>query len=155
MKTPEIKQSEKLGMVCYDIRGPVLERAKQLEEEGHRILKLNIGNPAVFGLNAPDEIIQDVIRNLPSAEGYCDSKGLFSARKAIMQECQRLGIMDVDIDDIYLGNGVSELITLSMQALLNNGDEVLIPAPDYPLWTAAVSLSGGRPIHYHCDEQAD
>jgi alanine-synthesizing transaminase len=142
-------------MVCYDIRGPVLERAKQLEEEGHRILKLNIGNPAVFGLNAPDEIIQDVIRNLPSAEGYCDSKGLFSARKAIMQECQRLGIMDVDIDDIYLGNGVSELITLSMQALLNNGDEVLIPAPDYPLWTAAVSLSGGRPIHYHCDEQAD
>ena len=155
MKTPEIKQSEKLGMVCYDIRGPVLERAKQLEEEGHRILKLNIGNPAVFGLNAPDEIIQDVIRNLPSAEGYCDSKGLFSARKAIMQECQRLGIMNVDIDDIYLGNGVSELITLSMQALLNNGDEVLIPAPDYPLWTAAVSLSGGRPIHYHCDEQAD
>src|SRR5210317_636152 len=155
MKTTEIKQSEKLGMVCYDIRGPVLERAKQLEEEGHRILKLNIGNPAVFGLNAPDEIIQDVIRNLPSAEGYCDSKGLFSARKAIMQECQRLGIMDVDIDDIYLGNGVSELITLSMQALLNNGDEVLIPAPDYPLWTAAVSLSGGRPIHYHCDEQAD
>ena len=155
MKTTEIKQSEKLGMVCYDIRGPVLERAKQLEEEGYRILKLNIGNPAVFGLNAPDEIIQDVIRNLPSAEGYCDSKGLFSARKAIMQECQRLGIMDVDIDDIYLGNGVSELITLSMQALLNNGDEVLIPAPDYPLWTAAVSLSGGRPIHYHCDEQAD
>jgi alanine-synthesizing transaminase len=155
MKTTEIKQSEKLGMVCYDIRGPVLERAKQLEEEGHRILKLNIGNPAVFGLNAPDEIIQDVIRNLPSAEGYCDSKGLFSARKAIMQECQRLGIMDVDIDDIYLGNGVSELITLSMQALLNNGDEVLIPAPDYPLWTAAVSLSGGRPIHYHCDEEAD
>jgi alanine-synthesizing transaminase len=155
MKTTEIKQSEKLGMVCYDIRGPVLERAKQLEEEGHRILKLNIGNPAVFGLNAPDEIIQDVIRNLPSAEGYCDSKGLFSARKAIMQECQRLGIMDVDIDDIYLGNGVSELITLSMQALLNNGDEVLIPAPDYPLWTAAVSLSGGTPIHYHCDEQAD
>jgi alanine-synthesizing transaminase len=155
MKTTEIKQSEKLGMVCYDIRGPVLERAKQLEEEGHRILKLNIGNPAVFGLNAPDEIIQDVIRNLPSAEGYCDSKGLFSARKAIMQECQRLGIMDVDIDDIYLGNGVSELITLSMQALLNNGDEVLIPAPDYPLWTAAVSLSGGRPVHYHCDEQAD
>jgi len=155
MKTTEIKQSDKLGMVCYDIRGPVLERAKQLEEEGHRILKLNIGNPAVFGLNAPDEIIQDVIRNLPSAEGYCDSKGLFSARKAIMQECQRLGIMDVDIDDIYLGNGVSELITLSMQALLNNGDEVLIPAPDYPLWTAAVSLSGGRPIHYHCDEQAD
>ena len=142
-------------MVCYDIRGPVLERSKQLEEEGHRILRLNIGNPAVFGLNAPDEIIQDVIRNLPTAEGYCDSKGLFSARKAIMQECQRLGVMDVEIDDIYLGNGVSELITLSMQALLNNGDEVLIPAPDYPLWTAAVSLSGGNPIHYHCDEQAD
>jgi len=155
MKTKEIKQSDKLGMVCYDIRGPVLERSKQLEEEGHRILRLNIGNPAVFGLNAPDEIIQDVIRNLPTAEGYCDSKGLFSARKAIMQECQRLGVMDVEIDDIYLGNGVSELITLSMQALLNNGDEVLIPAPDYPLWTAAVSLSGGNPIHYHCDEQAD
>lgn len=151
----EIKQSEKLDRVCYDIRGPVLERSKQLEEEGHRILKLNIGNPAVFGLNAPDEILQDVIRNLSSAEAYCDSKGLFSARKAIMQECQRFGIMDVDIDDIYLGNGVSELITLSMQALLNNGDEVLIPAPDYPLWTAAVSLSGGTPVHYVCDETAD
>lgn len=149
----EIKQSEKLDRVCYDIRGPVLDRAKQLEEDGHRILKLNIGNPAVFDLNAPDEIIQDVIRNLPSAEAYCDSKGLFSARKAIMQECQRYGIMDVDIDDIYLGNGVSELITLSMQALLNNGDEVLIPAPDYPLWTAAVSLSGGTAVHYRCDEE--
>jgi len=153
MKT--ITQSDKLSRVCYDIRGPVLERAKQLEEEGQRILKLNIGNPAVFDLNAPDEILQDVIRNLPSAEAYCDSKGLFTARKAIMQECQRLGILDVEVDDIYLGNGVSELITLSMQALLNNGDEVLIPAPDYPLWTAAVSLSGGTPVHYLCDEQAD
>ena len=155
MKTKEIKQSEKLGMVCYDIRGPVLERSKLLEEEGHRILRLNIGNPAVFGLNAPDEIIQDVIRNLPTAEGYCDSKGLFSARKAIMQECQRLDVRNIEIDDIYLGNGVSELITMAMQALLNNGDEVLVPAPDYPLWTAAVSLSGGTAVHYVCDEQED
>ncbi len=151
----QLNQSDKLSHVCYDIRGPVLERAKQLEEDGQRILKLNIGNPAVFGLNAPDEIIQDVIRNLSSAEAYCDSKGLFSARKAIMQECQRFGMRDVEIDDIYLGNGVSELITLSMQALLNNGDEVLIPAPDYPLWTAAAALSGGTPVHYRCDEQAD
>ena len=155
MKTPEIKQSEKLGMVCYDIRGPVLERAKQLEEEGHRILKLNIGNPAPFGFEAPDEIIQDVIRNLSNAQGYSDSKGLFSARKAIMQECQQLQIKGVDINDIYLGNGVSELIVMAMQALLNNGDEVLIPAPDYPLWTAAVSLAGGTPVHYVCDEAAD
>ena len=153
MKT--VKQSDKLSAVCYDIRGPVLEEAKRLEEEGHRILKLNIGNPAAFGLEAPDEIIQDVILNLPNAQGYSDSKGLFSARKAIMQECQRLEIPGVEINDIYLGNGVSELITMCMQALLNNGDEVLIPAPDYPLWTAAVSLGGGTPVHYVCDEQAD
>ena len=151
----KIKQSDKLLKVCYDIRGPVLEEAKRLEEEGHRILKLNIGNPAPFGFEAPDEIIQDVIRNLPNAQGYSDSKGLFSARKAIMQECQQLQIAGVDIEDIYLGNGVSELIVMSMQALLNNGDEVLIPAPDYPLWTAAVSLSGGVPVHYHCDEASD
>ena len=151
----KIKQSDKLLKVCYDIRGPVLEEAKRLEEEGHRILKLNIGNPAPFGFEAPDEIIQDVIRNLPNAQGYSDSKGLFSARKAIMQECQQLQIVGVDIEDIYLGNGVSELIVMSMQALLNNGDEVLIPAPDYPLWTAAVSLSGGVPVHYHCDEASD
>lgn len=151
----KIRQSDKLAKVCYDIRGPVLEEAKRLEEEGNRILKLNIGNPAAFGFEAPEEIIQDVIRNLPNAQGYSDSKGLFSARKAIMQECQQIGIDGVEIDDIYLGNGVSELIVMAMQALLNNGDEVLVPAPDYPLWTAAVSLGGGNPIHYICDEQAD
>ncbi len=151
----KIRQSDKLSKVCYDIRGPVLEEAKRLEEEGHRILKLNIGNPAPFGFEAPDEIIQDVIRNLSNAQGYSDSKGLFSARKAIMQECQKLQIGGVDIGDIYLGNGVSELIVMSMQALLNNSDEVLIPAPDYPLWTAAVSLAGGTPVHYVCDEGAD
>jgi len=151
----KIRQSEKLAKVCYDIRGPVLEEAKRLEEEGNRILKLNIGNPAAFGFEAPEEIIQDVIRNLTNAQGYSDSKGLFSARKAIMQECQQIGIDGVDIDDIYLGNGVSELIVMAMQALLNNGDEVLVPAPDYPLWTAAVSLGGGTPVHYVCDEQAD
>jgi alanine-synthesizing transaminase len=153
MKT--IEQSHKLDNVCYDIRGPILEEAKRLEEEGHRILKLNIGNPAPFGFNAPDEILQDVIHNLANAQGYSDSKGLFSARKAIMQECQKLNIPDIDIEDIYLGNGVSELITMSMQALLNNDDEVLIPAPDYPLWTASVSLAGGNPVHYVCDESAD
>ncbi|MES3006342.1 MAG: pyridoxal phosphate-dependent aminotransferase [Pseudomonadota bacterium] len=151
----KIRQSDKLSKVCYDIRGPVLEEAKRLEEEGHRILKLNIGNPAAFGFEAPDEIIQDVIRNLSNAQGYSDSKGLFSARKAIMQECQKLEISGVDIGDIYLGNGVSELIVMAMQALLNNGDEVLLPAPDYPLWTAAVSLAGGTPVHYVCDEAAD
>ena len=151
----KVYQSDKLGNVCYDIRGPVLEEAKKLEEEGHQILKLNIGNPAAFGFNAPDEILHDVIHNLSAAQGYCDSKGLFSARKAIMQECQRLDIRNIEIDDIYLGNGVSELITMAMQALLNNGDEVLVPAPDYPLWTAAVSLSGGTAVHYVCDEQQD
>lgn len=151
----KVYQSDKLGNVCYDIRGPVLEEAKRLEEEGHQILKLNIGNPAPFGFNAPDEILHDVIHNLSAAQGYSDSKGLFSARKAIMQECQRLNVRNVEIDDIYLGNGVSELITMAMQALLNNGDEVLVPAPDYPLWTAAVSLSGGTAVHYLCDEQAD
>lgn len=150
-----IGQSAKLRNVCYDIRGPVLEEAKRLEEEGHQILKLNIGNPAPFGFNAPDEILYDVIHNLANAQGYCDSKGLYSARKAIMQECQRLEVHGVEIDDIYLGNGVSELITMAMQALLDDGDEVLIPAPDYPLWTAAVSLSGGTPVHYLCDEEAD
>ena len=151
----QIGQSEKLAKVCYDIRGPVLEVAKQLEEDGNRILKLNIGNPAPFGFDAPDEILQDVIRNLNNAQGYSDSKGLFSARKAIMQECQQIGIDGVDIEDIYLGNGVSELIVMSMQALLNNNDEVLVPAPDYPLWTAAFSLAGGNPVHYVCDEAAD
>lgn len=150
MKT--IKKSDKLANVCYDIRGPVLQEALRLEEEGHRIIKLNVGNPASFGFDAPDEIIQDVIRNLPAAQGYSESKGIFSARKAIMQDCQLHGIFDISINDIILGNGVSELIVLATQALLNNGDEVLIPSPDYPLWTAAVNLSGGKPIHYLCDE---
>lgn len=148
----KIGKSNKLTHVCYDIRGPVLEEAKRLEEEGHRILKLNIGNPAPFGFEAPDEILQDVIYNLPTAQGYCDSKGIFSARKAVVQQYQSRGVMTVGLEDIYLGNGVSELIVMAMQALLNNGDEMLIPAPDYPLWTAAVSLSGGKPVHYLCDE---
>lgn len=151
----QVSKSNKLANVCYDIRGPVLKHAKRLEEEGHRILKLSIGNPAPFGFEAPEEILQDVIRNLPTAQGYSDSKGLFSARKAVMQYYQRKQVEGVGIEDIYLGNGVSELIVMSMQALLNNGDEVLIPAPDYPLWTAAVSLAGGKPVHYLCDEQAN
>lgn len=150
-----IKKSDKLNGVCYDIRGPVLEHAYRLEEEGHRILKLNIGNPAPFGFAAPDEIIQDVIYNLPNAEGYTASKGLFAARKAIMQECQRIQVPGVEIEDIFLGNGASELIVMAMQALLNNGDEILVPAPDYPLWTAAVNLAGGKARHYLCDEQSD
>ena len=149
-----INKSHKLAEVCYDIRGPVLDEATRLEEEGLRIMKLNIGNPAAFGFEAPDEILHDVIRNLPTAQGYSAARGIFSARKAVMQQCQQQGIRDVDVDDVYLGNGVSELIVMAMQALLNNGDEMLIPAPDYPLWTAAVSLSGGRPVHYLCDEAA-
>ena len=152
---PVIRKSNKLINVCYDIRGPVLQEAKRLEEEGQRIIKLNIGNPAPWGLSAPEEIVQDVIYNLPASQGYCDSKGLFSARKAVMQECQRRGIQDVGIEDIYIGNGVSELIVMATQGLLNDTDEMLIPAPDYPLWTAAVSLSGGNPIHYRCDEEQD
>lgn len=152
---PAIRKSNKLINVCYDIRGPVLQEAKRLEDEGHRILKLNIGNPAPWGFEAPEEIVQDVIYNLPSAQGYCDSKGLFSARKAVMQECQRKNIRNVAIDDIYVGNGVSELIVMAMQGLLNDTDEVLVPAPDYPLWTAAVSLAGGNAVHYVCDEQQD
>lgn len=151
----EILKSHKLDSVCYEIRGPILREARRLEEEGHRILKLNIGNPAPFGFDAPDELIQDVIRNLPQAQGYSDSKGLFSARKAVMQYTQQLGIKGVEIEDVFIGNGVSELIGMATQGLLNNGDEVLIPAPDYPLWTAAVTLAGGRPVHYRCDEQAD
>jgi alanine-synthesizing transaminase len=151
----QIRKSNKLNNVCYDIRGPVLQEAKRLEEDGHKILKLNIGNPAPWGFDAPDEIVQDVIYNLPSAQGYCDSKGLFAARKAVMQESQRKGIKDVTIEDIYIGNGVSELIVMAMQGLLNDNDEMLIPAPDYPLWTAAVSLAGGTPIHYQCDEERD
>ncbi len=147
-----IKKSNKLDNVCYDIRGPVLDHANRLEEEGLRILKLNIGNPAPFGLEAPDEIIHDVIHNLANAQGYCHAKGLYSARKAVMQRCQIIGIPNVEIDDVFLGNGVSELIVMAMQALLNNGDEILVPAPDYPLWTAAVTLAGGKAVHYLCDE---
>lgn len=147
-----ILKSSKLTNVCYDIRGPVLERAKQMEEEGHHIIKLNIGNPATFGFDVPEEILQDVIRNLSDASGYCDSKGLFAARKAIMHYTQQKHISNVQLDDIFIGNGVSELVVLTMQALLDNGDEVLIPMPDYPLWTAAVVLSGGVARHYLCDE---
>jgi alanine-synthesizing transaminase len=150
----QVTQSAKLANVCYDIRGPVLQVAKQMEAEGHRVLKLNIGNPAPFGFEAPEEILQDVILNLHAAHGYGDSKGLLSARRAVVQYYQQKDLPGLDIEDVYLGNGVSELIVMAMQALLDNGDEVLIPAPDYPLWTAAVSLSGGRPVHYICDEQA-
>ncbi|MBE0484059.1 MAG: pyridoxal phosphate-dependent aminotransferase [Bacterioplanes sp.] len=149
-----IVKSNKLANVFYDLRGPVLQAAKRMEEEGHRILKLNIGNPKPFGLDAPEEIIQDVIYNLPDSEGYSDSKGLFSARKAIMQYAQQKHIANVGIEDIIVGNGVSELIVMCMQGLLNNGDEVLVPAPDYPLWTGAISLAGGKAVHYICDEGA-
>ncbi len=151
----EIRKSRKLDDVLYDIRGPVLAEAKRIEEEGFRVLKLNIGNPAPFGFDAPDEILHDVIINLQNAQGYVDSKGLFSARKAIMQHYQEKGLLDVGIDDIYIGNGVSELIVMSMQGLLDAGDEMLVPAPDYPLWTAAVNLSGGKAVHYRCDESSD
>ncbi|MBK7166229.1 MAG: pyridoxal phosphate-dependent aminotransferase [Candidatus Microthrix sp.] len=149
------KKSDKLADVLYDIRGPVLAEAQRLEDEGHHILKLNIGNPAPFGFNAPDEIQQDYIRELPHAQGYSDSKGILSARRAIVQHYEERGFGGFDVDRVYLGNGVSELIAMAMSALLNNGDEVLIPSPDYPLWTAAVTLSGGRPVHYVCDEGAD
>jgi alanine-synthesizing transaminase len=149
-----VAKSAKLDDVCYDIRGPVLKEAKRMEDEGFRILKLNTGNPAAFGFNAPDEILHDIIVNLQNAQGYCDSQGLFSARKAIMQDFQSKGVLDVGIDDIWIGNGVSELIMISMQGLLNSGDEVLIPMPDYPLWTAAVNLAGGKAVHYLCDESA-
>jgi alanine-synthesizing transaminase len=150
----DIGKSSKLNDVCYDIRGPVLKEAKRLEDEGFRIIKLNIGNPAAFGFNAPDEILHDIIVNLHNAQGYGDSQGLFAARKAVMQDFQSKGVMDVKIDDIYIGNGVSELIMIAMQGLLDTGDEVLIPMPDYPLWTAAVTLAGGRAVHYRCDEEA-
>ena len=148
-----ITKSSKLDNVCYDIRGQVAAEAKRLEDEGHKILKLNIGNPAPFGFEAPDDILKDVIHNLPSSQGYAESKGIYSARVAVMQYFQQQGIKDVGVEDIFIGNGVSELIVMAMQGLLNNGDEVLIPAPDYPLWTAAVSLSGGTPVHYHCDDE--
>lgn len=147
-----ITKSSKLANVCYDIRGPVLAAAKKMEEEGHRVIKLNIGNPLPFGFEAPEEIVVDVIRNMRDASGYTDSLGLFAPRKSIMHYCQEKGIKGVTVEDIFLGNGVSELIVMAMQGLLNNGDQVLVPSPDYPLWTAAVSLSGGIPVHYHCDE---
>ncbi|GHV60258.1 aminotransferase AlaT [Spirochaetia bacterium] len=147
-------KSAKLENVLYDIRGPVLKEAKRMEDEGFQILKLNIGNPAIFGFNAPDEIIHDIIVNLRNAQGYCESQGLFAARKAIMQDFQSKGVMDVEIGDIYIGNGVSELIMIAMQGLLDSGDEVLVPMPDYPLWTAAVTLAGGKAVHYLCDESA-
>jgi alanine-synthesizing transaminase len=150
-----IEKSTKLENVCYDIRGPVLKEAKKLEEDGFRILKLNIGSPASFGINAPDEILHDMIVNLQNAQPYGDSRGLFAARKAVMQDFQSKGVMDVGIDDIFIGNGVSELIMMSMQGLLDLGDEVLVPIPDYPLWTAAITLSGGKAVHYLCDESAD
>ncbi len=149
-----IQKSNKLADVCYDIRGPVLEKSKQMEDEGHKIIKLNIGNLAVFGFDPPDEIVQDMILNLQGAAGYTDSKGMFAPRKAVMHYTQGKRIADVTMDDIYLGNGASELIVMGMNALLNSGDEVLVPAPDYPLWTAAVSLSGGTPVHYVCDEKS-
>ncbi|MFZ6639073.1 pyridoxal phosphate-dependent aminotransferase [Undibacterium sp. TC4M20W] len=150
-----IQKSQKLADVCYDIRGPVMEKAKQMEDEGHKIIKLNIGNLAVFNFDPPDEIVQDMIRNMQNAAGYTDSKGMFAPRKAIMHYTQEKHIRGVTIEDIYIGNGASELIVMGMNALLNIGDEVLVPAPDYPLWTAAVSLSGGKPVHYVCDESAD
>lgn len=150
---PQLRKSDKLNGICYDIRGPVLDYANKLEDEGQKILKLNIGNPAPFGFHAPDEIMRDVIYNLRDAEGYSHSKGLFAARKAVVQRCQSDGLLETDISDVIMGNGVSELIVMAMQALLNSGDEVLIPAPDYPLWTAASSLAGGKPVHYLSDEE--
>jgi alanine-synthesizing transaminase len=147
-----IRKSAKLANVLYDVRGPIVEVAKQMEDEGQKIIKLNIGNLAPFGFDAPEEIQQDMIRNLPNSSGYSDSKGIFSARKAVMHETQKQGIAGVGLDDIYLGNGASELISMATMALLDDGDELLVPSPDYPLWTAAVSLAGGRPVHYVCDE---
>ncbi|MDN3458860.1 pyridoxal phosphate-dependent aminotransferase [Rhodococcus sp. APC 3903] len=151
MNTP-IDQARKLENVRYDIRGRILDKTEELEDQGHTILRLNVGNPAPFGFEAPDEIMMAMIRNLPTAQGYCDSRGLYSARTAVVQHYQTRGITDVTVDEIYLGNGVSELITLTMQALCNPEDEILIPAPDYPLWTASVSLAGGTPVHYLTDE---
>jgi alanine-synthesizing transaminase len=148
-----IQKSAKLANVLYDIRGPIMDAARQMEDEGQKIIKLNLGNLAVFGFDAPEEIQQDMIRNLPNSAGYSDSKGIFGARKAVMHETQKQGIAGVTLDDVYLGNGASELITMATNALLDNGDELLLPMPDYPLWTAATSLSGGKPVHYLCDEE--
>jgi len=147
-----IQKSAKLANVLYDVRGPIVEAAKQMEDEGQKIIRLNIGNLAPFGFDAPEEIQQDMIRNLPNSAGYSDSKGIFGARKAVMHYSQQQGVAGVTLDDIYLGNGASELIVMAANALLNNGDELLVPSPDYPLWTAATSLSGGTPVHYRCDE---
>ncbi|MER7768619.1 pyridoxal phosphate-dependent aminotransferase [Kitasatospora sp. NPDC096140] len=151
----QVIQSSKLANVCYDIRGPVLDEAMRLEEQGHRILKLNTGNPATFGFEAPPEILQDILRNLSNAHGYGDSKGLLSARRAVVMHYEDRGLHGLSVDDVFLGNGVSELIQLAMTALLDDGDEVLVPAPDYPLWTASVSLAGGTAVHYRCDEQSE
>jgi alanine-synthesizing transaminase len=151
----EILKSERLTHLKYDIRGPVYEKALELESQGYKIISLNIGNPATFGFDAPDEIVHDIILNIRNAQGYADSRGLFAARKAVMHHTQNIGLPGITINDIYIGNGVSELIMLSMQALLNEGDEVLIPAPDYPLWTASVAFCGGKPVHYLCNEAAD
>jgi alanine-synthesizing transaminase len=150
----EFRQSSKLAGVSYEIRGPVTEYANELERAGHSVLRLNTGNPALFGFEAPEEILQDIIRNLPNAHGYSDSRGILPARRAVVQHYQNLGLPDVGIDDVFLGNGVSELVTMAVQALLEDGDEVLIPAPDFPLWTAVTSLAGGRAVHYLCDEGA-
>ena len=150
-----INKSKKLANVCYDIRGPVLERAREMEADGQKIIKLNIGNVGAFGFDPPDEIVRDMIKNMQNAAPYSDSKGMFASRKAIMQYTQQKNIEGVTIDDIYIGNGASELIMLSMHALLDNGDEVLVPTPDYPLWTAAVNLAGGKAVHYMCNEEKD
>ena len=149
------QKSSKLEDVCYDVRGPVLDEANRMQERGIDVLKLNLGNPAPFGFNAPEEVILDMIYNLRESQGYSDSKGIFSARKAIMQYCQLKKIPNVTINDIYTGNGVSELISIVTQALLDTGDEILVPSPDYPLWTGCVSLAGGKPVHYICDEESD
>src|SRR3954466_9858134 len=149
----QVAQSHKLADVCYDIRGPVLQEAQRLEEEGHRILKLNIGNPAPFGFEAPEAIVADVVHHLPEAQGYSDSQGIYPARTAVAHYYQERGLRDVTVDDVFIGNGVSELISLVLQAFLDDGNEILVPAPDYPLWTGAVTLSGGTAVHYRCDEE--
>ncbi|GAA5057015.1 alanine-synthesizing transaminase [Thermocatellispora tengchongensis] len=151
----EFRQSSKLNGVCYEIRGPVIEHANALEEAGHSVLRLNTGNPALFGFQAPDEILQDMIRNLPRAHGYTDSRGILPARRAVAQYYEQRGIERVGVDDVYLGNGVSELVTMAVQALVDDGDEILIPSPDFPLWTAVTKLAGGKAVHYRCDESAD
>ncbi|MFF7989648.1 pyridoxal phosphate-dependent aminotransferase [Kitasatospora xanthocidica] len=151
----EFRQSSKLNDVCYEIRGPVVDQANALEEAGHTVLRLNTGNPAPFGFEAPEEIIQDIIRNLPKAHGYSDSRGILPARRAVVQYYQQRGVQGVDVNDVYLGNGVSELIQMAVTALVDDGDEVLVPMPDYPLWTAVVRLAGGKAVHYLCDEEAE